>query len=124
VLPEALGHPLGRGQHVGGVAPPARLGLVERGAQADRDHRVLERRALARVRVHVAGGDAGHPQAFGQLGEQAVAAAVVAPVGALELDAEAVGPEGSQQAARDRGRLRMLLALDAGGHRAVAGAAR
>ena len=75
----------------------------------------------SRVHVHVAGGDAGHPEALGQLGEQLVAAAVVAPVGTLQLDAEAVGP-GGEQAAGHRG-LRVLGPLDASGHGAVAGTA-
>jgi hypothetical protein len=67
VLAEALEHPLGRGQHVGGVAAAARLGLVERPSESHRDHRVLQRDALARVRVDVAGGDAGHTEPFGEL---------------------------------------------------------
>ena len=83
VLAEALAHPLGRGQHMRRVAAPARFRLVERPAQPHRDHRVLQRDAIARVRVDVAGGDAGHAEPLGQLGEQAVAAPVVAPVGAL-----------------------------------------
>ena len=101
-----------------------RLGLVERRAQPHRDHRVLERDPLARVHVHVAGGDAGHSEPLGQLGEQPVAAAVVAPEGALELDAEAVGAEdraaaGAPTAAASACSPR----LDARGHRAVARAA-
>ena len=103
VLAEALGHPLGRGQHVRGVAAPPRLRLVERRAQANRHHRVLERHPLERVHVDVAGGHARHPEPLGQLAEQAVAAAVVAGEGPLELDAEALRPEGPQQPASDRG---------------------
>ena len=75
-----------------------------------RHHRVLQRDPLARVRVDVAGGHARHPEPLGQLREQPVAAPVVAPEGPLELDPEAVGPEGAQQAPRDRGRARMVAA--------------
>ena len=89
---------------MGGVAAPPGLRLVERRAQAHRHHRVLERHALERVDVHVAGGHARHPEPLGQLAEQAVAAAVVAGEGPLELHAEALRPEGPQQPARDRGR--------------------
>ena len=123
MLAEALGHPLGRGQHVRGVAAPPRLRLVERRAQANRHHRVLERHALERVHVHVAGGHARHPEPLGELAEQAVAAPVVAGEGPLELDAEALRPEGPQQPARDRGRAGMVARLHPAGHRAVAGAA-
>ena len=107
-----------------GVAAPPGLRLVERRAEAHRHHRVLERHALERVDVHVAGGHARHPEPLGQLAEQAVAAAVVAGEGPLELYAQALRPEGPQQPARDRGRAGMVARLDPAGHRAVAGAAR
>ncbi len=58
MIAKALRHVLGRSQHVGGVAAALGLGLVERGAQPDGDHRVLQRDAVARVSVHVAGGHA------------------------------------------------------------------
>ena len=83
VLAKARRHPLGRGEHVRGVAAPAGLRLVEGLAEPDRHHGVLERDPVARVHVNVAGGDGGHPQPLGQLREQPVAAAVVAPEGAL-----------------------------------------
>ena len=123
VLAEALGHPLGRGQHVGGVAAPARLRLVERRAQANRHHRVLERNALERVHVDVPGCHARHPEPLGELAQQAIAAPVVAGEGPLELDAEALRPEGPQQSASDRGGGRVVARLDPARHRAVAGAA-
>ena len=109
---------------MGGVAAALGLGLVERAAQAHGDHRVLERGALARVGVHVAGGHAGHAEALGQLAEQPVAAPVALPVGPLQLDAKAIGPEDAQQPPGHRGRARMVARLHARGHRAVAGAAR
>ena len=109
---------------MGGVAAPPGLRLVERHAQANRHHRVLERHALERVDVHVAGGHARHPEPLGQLAEQAVAAAVVAGEGPLELYAQALRPEGPQQPARDRGRAGMVARLHPAGHRAVTGAAR
>ena len=124
VLAEALGHPLGRGEHVRGVAAPLGLRLVERLPEPDRDHRVLERDPLARVHVDVARGDRGHPQPLGELGQQAVAAPVVAPERALELDPEAVGAEDAEEpAGRGRG-LRVAPRLHARGHRAAPRAAR
>ena len=74
--------------------------------------RVLQRRAPARVRVDVAGGDGRHPEPGGQLGQRPVARAVVALEGTLELDPQVVGPEGGEQGAQRR------LVVDA-----VAGAA-
>ena len=53
--------------------------------------------ALARVRVDVAGGDGRDAEPLGELGEQAVAAAVAAAVGALQLDAQAVAAEGCRR---------------------------
>ena len=124
VLAKALGHALGWGEHVRGVAAPPRLGLVEGRAHAHRDHRVLQRGALTRVHVDVAGGHAGHAEALGQLGQQPVAAAVVAPEGALELHAKAIGTEDAQQPPGRRRGAGVVPGLHARGHRAVAGAAR
>ena len=124
VLAEALGHPLGRRQHVRRVPAPPRLRLVQRLPQPHRHHRVLERHALVGVHVDVPGGHARHPEPLGQLGEEAVAVPVVAGEGALELDPEALRAEGPQQPARDGGRAGMVACLDPAGHRAVAGAAR
>ena len=64
---------------------------------AQRDERVLQRRSRTRVRVDVAGGDRRHPEPLRELGELAVAGAVMALEGALELDAQMVGTEGGQQ---------------------------
>ena len=124
VLGEAGGHGLGRGQRVRGVAAPPGLALVHGLAQAHGHHRVLQPRPRARVGVHVAGGHGGHPQPLGQLAQQPVAAAVVAGVGALDLDPQAVGAEDAQQPPRRRGRLGVAAGLDRPGHRAVAGTAR
>ena len=66
----------------------------------------------------------GNSEALGQLAEELVAAPVVAPVGALELDAQAVGAEDPQQAPGGRGGARVVTRLDARGHRAVARATR
>src|SRR3954470_12044057 len=76
------------------------------------------------VDVHVAGGNAGHSQPLAQLGEQAVTPAVVAPEGALELDAEALGAERALQPLRRAGRLGVRARLPPPGHGAVASAAR
>ena len=94
---EARGHRLRRRQHVAEVAAPQRLGGVERRVVADRDERVLQRRAGARVRVDVAGRDGPQLELARERGEAAVARAVVAQVGALQLDAQAVGREGVAQ---------------------------
>ena len=51
------------------------------------------------VGVHVAGGHARHAEPLGQLGQQPVAAAVVAGEGPLQLDPQAVGPEDRAAAA-------------------------
>ncbi len=94
---EARGHRLRGGEHVRGVAAPDRLGGIERQVVAQRHERVLQRRARARVGVHVAGGDGRHPEPLRQLGQLAVARAVMALEGPLQLDAQAVRPEGGQQ---------------------------
>ena len=80
--------------------------------------------------MHVARGDARHPQALGQAREPAVARHVVAPERALELDPEAVAPERAHQALAQRHRraesapLGMPAgALEDPGQRAVASAA-
>ena len=58
---EALGHALGRREHVRAVAAAQRLGLVEGGVVAHGHEGVLERGARGVVSVHVAGGHAGTP---------------------------------------------------------------
>ncbi len=124
MIGEALGHRLGRREHVRGVAAPARLGLVERRPEPHREEGVLERRPRAVVHVDVAGGDARHPEPLGELGEQAVATTVAACERPLKLDPEAIRPERAQETARDRRGGRVLRALDARGHGAASRAAR
>ena len=80
-------------------------------------------RALARVCMDVAGGDRGDAEPVGELGEQAVAAAVAAAEGALELDAQAVGAEGGQEPLARRPGLGMLSRSIALREHAVARAA-
>ena len=63
----------------------------------DRDERVLQRRTGARVRMDVAGRDAAQLQLARKRGEAPVARAIVAQVGALQLDAQALGAEGVAQ---------------------------
>ena len=96
------------------VAAPARLGLVERRAEPDRDEHVLERRALARVYMDVAGGDGGDAEPVGELGEQAVAAAVAAAVRALQLDAQVVAAECLDEALRPTPRPRRTCSASIG----------
>ena len=86
------------------VAAPLALAAVERGAAADRDEHVLERRAAGVVRVHVAGGDRAHAKRLGEVAERRVAARVAALVRALQLDEEAVAPE---RAGEPRGGVRV-----------------
>jgi hypothetical protein len=78
---------------VGAVAAPRRLCLVEGGAQPDRHEGVLQRSPRRVVGVDVAGCHARNPEPPRELRQQPVAAAVMAPEGALELYPEAVAPE-------------------------------
>ena len=65
----------------------------------------------------------GHPKPLRQGGEPAVTRAVVAPERPLQLDPEAVGPEGPQQPPGQLGGAGRVPALPAPRHGAVAGAA-
>src|SRR3954470_13537684 len=82
---------------MGEVAPAQRLGGVERRMVAESDEGVLERGARPRVRVDVARRHDGQAQPLGEAREAAVARPVVAVEGALELDVEALAPEGRAQ---------------------------
>ncbi len=123
MLGEAQRHPLRRGEGRARVAAPQRLGLVEAGTAADGDERVLEPGAGAAVAVDVAARHAGHAQPLRQPGQPAVAGAVAPLVGPLQLDPQALGPEGLEQLAAERRRPRALAALPAAGEHPVAGAA-
>ena len=123
VLGEALRHRRRRGEGRGGVAAPPRLARLQRRPQADRDEGVLEAGAAAGVRVDVAGRHAGDAEPLGEAGEPAVARAVAAPVGTLQLDPEAVAAEGVEQAAGQRRRPGRIAARPGPRHRAGAGAA-
>ena len=76
VLREARRHRRRRGEHMAEVPAPIGLGGVERRVQADRDERVLQRPARARVSVNVAGRHAA----------QARAAAPATPAAGCEHD--------------------------------------
>ena len=97
VVLEARRHRLRRGEHMGEVAAAHGLRGVERGVVAQRDEGVLQRRPRAGVRVDVARRHGRHAEALRQLGEAAVAGAVVAVEGPLELDPQVVGAEDPQQ---------------------------
>ena len=84
------------------VAAPRGLRGVERLADADGHQRVLELRARARVGVDVARGHAREAEAAGELLQAAVALAVAAVEGALELDPQPVAAEGVAQAPQRR----------------------
>src|SRR5581483_5340712 len=94
VVGEAARHLLRRRQARGRVAAAKRLALVQRDAVADGHEGVLELGPPGMVEVGVAGRHAGDAQALREVGERAVAGAVVAPEGALKLDPEALAPEG------------------------------
>ena len=79
------------------VAAPLLLGGLERPPVPDRDHRVLQERPPAVVRVHVARGDGLHADRLRQLPQPVVAACVSPLVGPLELDEEPVAPEDGRQ---------------------------
>ena len=82
------------------VAAPQRLGGVERGVVAQRHEGILQLGARARVGVHVARGNARHPQPPGQRRQRPVACPVVAGIGTLELHAQPLGAEGVEQPPR------------------------
>ncbi len=75
------------------------------------------------MHVDVSRCDGGHPKPFGQFGEQPVAAAVVAGQRALQLDAEALGPERPQEPLGHLRSSRVLTPLEPRRHGAVARAA-
>ena len=104
VVGEALVHLVGREQHRLVVAAPLALAAVERRAVADRDERVLQADARARVRVRVAGDDGLDAERLGEVAQRSVAAHVAALVGPLQLDEEAVAAEGLRE---PRGRVRV-----------------
>ena len=101
---EELEQLCGRAQDALAVAAPLVLARLERGAAADRDEHVLQRRAARVVRVDVAGRDGRHAQVLGEVAEERVPAGVAALEGALELDVEAVRPKASRE---PRGRVRV-----------------
>ena len=72
------------------VPAPLLLAAVERGPAADRDERVLKRRAALVVGVDVTGRNRGDTEVAGELTECGVAAGVAPLVGSLELDQETV----------------------------------
>ena len=106
-----------------GVAAPGGLRLVERGAEPDRDHRVLQRHPPARVRVDIARGHTRHSEPLRQLGEQTIAPTVVPRERPLQLHPEAIRAERTQEAPADSGRGRVLAPLHARGESTVARAA-
>ena len=69
---------------------------------AQRHERILQLRPRACVRVHVAGGHAPHAQPPAERGQRAVAGAIVAGVGALQLHAQALRAERVEQPPRRR----------------------
>ena len=123
MVPEALRHLGGRRHHEARVAAPLGLGLVERRAQAHRDEGVLKARAAGVVCVHVAGRDARHAEPRGELGEHAVAHAVVPRRKAAGARSGNDPAERVQQTPAHPLGARQIAALDARGERAVARAA-
>jgi hypothetical protein len=114
VVGEALGDRVGREQDAFVVASALAFGALERRPVPDRDHRVLEERAPAVVRVDVAGDDGLHADRVRELPQPRVALRVAPVVRALELDEEPVAPEDRRQLGR---------AVAAAGRKTVARAA-
>ncbi len=100
---EAVGHRPRRAHHMAAVAAAQRLGGVEREAMAQRHEGVLQLGARGRVRVHVAARHRADPEPPRPLGKGAVARAVVAFIGALQLRVEVLRAEPLEQRAQ-RGR--------------------
>ncbi len=100
ILWEPLHDRLGRQQDALVVPTPLLLRRFERPTVADRDHRVLEERAAAVVRVDVARDDGLDADRLCQLPQQVVAPCVATLVGPLELDEEAVASEDRRQLGR------------------------
>ena len=125
VLGEALRHRLRRGEGRAAITAPLRLGLLQRHPQPDCDERVLQAHALPTcVRVHIAGGNAGHAEALREPRKPAVATAIAAPVGPLQLDPEAVPPEGTEQPLGGLRSCRRAPPLPSGGKHSGASAPR
>src|SRR4051794_8697329 len=99
---EARGHRGGGREHVSGVAAAHGLRRVQREVVAQGDERILQRRARAGVRGDVAGGHRRDAEPPGHPGEHAVARAIVALEGALELHTQVVWPEAGEQPAQRR----------------------
>src|SRR5215212_4894245 len=70
------------------------LAALERGAVLDRHERVLERRSRDVMRVRVSGDDGRDAECLGEVAKPGVPTCVASLVRALELDVEAVAPEG------------------------------
>src|SRR4029453_2732975 len=79
VVAKTLRHLDRRRHHEARVAAPLGLGLIERRAQAHRDKDILQTGTAWVVRVYVAGRGARHAELRGELRQDAVAHAVVAP---------------------------------------------
>ena len=79
------------------IAAPLTLAAVERACCADRDQRVLERRAACVVRVGVAGRDRRDAERLGELAKRCVSPGVASLVRALELDEEPLAAEGARE---------------------------
>ena len=93
VVREAVGDVTGCGEHALVVAAPLALAAVERGAAADRDEDVLQRRRDDVVRVRVAGDERRHAQRRREIAQRGVAPRVAALVRPLQLDEEVLASE-------------------------------
>ncbi len=97
VVSEAVAHLLRRQEDRFVVAPPLPLAALERGAAADGDEHVLEGGAATVVRVHVPRRDRPDAERGGKVAQVRVAPRVAALVRPLQLDVEAVAPEGARK---------------------------
>ena len=100
VVREALGQRVGREQDALVVAAAFALRALQRRVVPDRDHRVLEERAPAVVRVDVPGDDRLDADRLRELPQPSVPLRVAALVRPLELDEEPVPAEDRRQLRR------------------------
>src|SRR5438045_9115732 len=102
MLREAGCHLARRGEIGRAISAPPGLRLLECPSKAHRDQRVLELRPRGIVHVDIPSGNAGDPEATGQVRKPAVSRSIPSPERSLELDPEAIAPEGLDETTSER----------------------